>query len=240
MMANPNDASNKGVPSSVHAVAPTLERYTVDVLLGDVWKRPQLSMRDRSIVTLAVLIARNQSEHMPYYLDVALDNGVHPGEISGMLAHLAFYSGWANAMAAANVVQPVFERRGIDATQLAQTNAGMLALDQAAEARRHAVVQSKFGAVAPGLVQLTKDVLFRDLWLQPELSVRDRCLVTICSVIATAQTAQLAFYLNRALDNGISRAELSEVMAQVAFYSGWSSVYTALAVVKDVFEGRPG
>lgn len=114
----------------------------------------------------------------------------------------------------------------------------MLARDAAAEARRHAVVESRFGDVAPVLVQLTKDVLFEDLWRQPDLSSSDRCLVTICSVIATAQTAQLAFYLNRALDNGLSRAELLEVMTQIAFYSGWSSVYTALAVVKDVFEDR--
>jgi 4-carboxymuconolactone decarboxylase len=239
MMKNSNDVSTSGVPDSVGQVAPAFERYTAQVLLGDVWKRPQLSMRDRSLVTLSVLIARNQSEQTPYYLDVALDNGLKPSEISGMIAHLAFYSGWGNAMAAVKAVRPVFARRGIEAAELVLADAGPLRSDEVAEQRRHAVVKRKFGEIAPGLVQLTKDVLFQDLWLQPELSLRDRCLVTICSVIATAQTAQLAFYLNRAMDNGVSRAELSEVMTQVAFYSGWSSVYTALAVAKEVFEGRP-
>jgi 4-carboxymuconolactone decarboxylase len=238
-MDESNHISSSGVLESIRCVSPALERYTAQVLLGDVWKRPQLSMRDRSIITLSVLIARNQSEDMPDYLEVALDNGVKPSELSGMIAHLAFYSGWANAMAAAKVVRTVFEKRGIEANQLSSTDTQPLPVDELAEERRHAVVKRRFGEVATGLVQLTKDVVFQDLWLQPELSLRDRCLVTICSVIATAQTVQLAFYLNRAMDNGMSRAELSEVMTQIAFYSGWSSVYTALAVVKDVFEGRP-
>jgi 4-carboxymuconolactone decarboxylase len=228
-----------GVLETVRQVAPALERYTAQVLLGDVWQRPQLSVRDRSMLTLAVLIARGQSEQTPCYLALALDHGVQPGELSGMIAHLAFYSGWGNAMAASAVVRGVFEQRGIDAAQLSSSDVAPANPDSIAEARRHAVVKRKFGDVAPGLVQLTKQVLFDDLWLQPGLSPRDRCLVTICSVIATAQTAQLGFYLNRAMDHGVSRTELSELMTHVAFYSGWSSVYTALAVAREVFESRP-
>lgn len=232
-------ALENAILENMRRVSPALERYTAQVLLADVWKRPRLSTRDRSIITLSVLIARNQSADLPYYLEVALDHGVQPSEIAGMIAHLAFYSGWGNAAAAVRAALPIFARRGIDAGQLVAVGTDPLPLGGAAEAWRHAVVKRKFGDVAPGVVQLTRDVIFQDLWLQPELSLRDRCLVTICSVIATAQTAQLAFYLNRAMDNGVSRMELSEVMTQVAFYSGWSSVYTALAVVKEVFEGRP-
>ncbi|OON62367.1 4-carboxymuconolactone decarboxylase [Massilia sp. KIM] len=238
-MENTNYPRPGGIPDSVGRVAPALERYTSEILTGQVWQRPQLPMRDRSIVTISVLIARNQSEHLPSHVETALDLGVTPAALSALITHLAFYSGWANAIAATKVVEPVFERRGIDRSQLAPSGAQVLAQDPLAEERRHATVMRRFGAVAPGLVELTTDVLFRDLWLRPELSMRGRCLATIASVIATAQTAQLAFYLNRALDHGISRAELSEVMIQVAFYAGWSSAYTALAVLKDVFEGRP-
>lgn len=206
--------------------------------MGGLWQRPQLSARDRSIITLSVLIARNQSGQAAYYLEMALDSGVKPTEISGIISHLAFYSGWANAMEMVKIAQPIYERRGIDASQLFFPDAVPHQLDALAEERRHTVTVRRFGEVAPGLVQFTKDVLFEDLWLQPELSQRDRCIVTICSVIATAQTEQLAFYLNRAFDNGVSRGEISEVLTHVAFYSGWSSVYTAMAVAKDVFEGR--
>jgi 4-carboxymuconolactone decarboxylase len=76
----------------IRVVAPALEKYTQATLLGDVWKRPDLSPRDRSIVTLAALIARNQTIEMPYYLNLALNNGVKPREISKIITHLAFYS----------------------------------------------------------------------------------------------------------------------------------------------------
>ena len=81
----------------VQMVAPALERYTQNVLVGDLWKRPDLSQRDRSLVTLGVLIARNQTTELPSHLNLALDNGVKASEISEVITHLAFYSGWANA-----------------------------------------------------------------------------------------------------------------------------------------------
>jgi len=84
----------------VRKVAPALEAYTQNRLLGEVWKRPGLAPRDRSIVTLAALIARNQTIEMPYHFNLALDNGVKPREISEIITHLAFYAGWANAMSA--------------------------------------------------------------------------------------------------------------------------------------------
>jgi 4-carboxymuconolactone decarboxylase len=230
--------SSTNTLDDMRMVSPALEYYTTNVVLGDLWKRPQLSARDRSIVTLSVLIARNQSAEMPYYLDLALDSGLQASEISEIITHLAFYSGWANATAAVKVTKAVFERRGVDAAQLPPASAKLLPIDEAAEARRDTTVEQNFGAVAPGVVQLTRDILFHDLWLRPGLAPRDRSLATVCTVVATGQFAQLAFYLNRAMDNGLTSAQASEVMTQLAFYTGWSSVYTALPVVRDVFEQR--
>src|SRR5256886_16229134 len=102
----------------VRSVSPALEVYTQERLLGDVWKRPGLTPRDRSIVTLAALIARNQTIEMPYHINLALDNGVKPREISEIITHLAFYAGWANAMSAAAVAKDVFAAPNIDAEQL--------------------------------------------------------------------------------------------------------------------------
>jgi 4-carboxymuconolactone decarboxylase len=238
-MENSVHRSSSNALDGMRMVSPALEYYTTNVVLGDLWKRPQLSARDRSIVTLSVLIARNQSAEMPYYLDLALDSGLEPGEISEIITHLAFYSGWANATAAVKVTQAVFERRGVGAEQLPPASGKLLPIDEAAEARRDTAVEQNFGAVAPGVVQLTRDILFHDLWLRPGLAPRDRSLATVCTVVATGQFPQLAFYLNRAMDNGLTSAEASEVMTQLAFYTGWSSVYTALPVVKEVFAQRP-
>lgn len=81
----------------VRSVSPALEKYTLDVVAGNLWKRPDLSPRDRSIVTVSVLIARNQTIGMLHYFNLALDSGLKAGEISEIITHLAFYAGWSNA-----------------------------------------------------------------------------------------------------------------------------------------------
>src|SRR5882757_5556282 len=118
MASSSAQAEGTKMQEDVRMVAPALEKYTQGTLLGDVWKRPGLSARDRSIVTLAALIARNQTIEMPFYFNLALDNGVKPREISEIITHLAFYAGWANAMSAVAVAKFVFADRKIGADQL--------------------------------------------------------------------------------------------------------------------------
>jgi 4-carboxymuconolactone decarboxylase len=223
----------------VRSVAPALDAYTQGRLLGDVWKRPGLAPRDRSIVTLAALIARNQTIEMPYHFNLALDNGVKPREISEIITHLAFYSGWANAMSAVAVAKDVFAARHIGADQLPAVSVTPLPIDEAAEAQRATRVQEQFGSSFPGVVQYTTEVVFRDLWLRPDLAPRDRSLVTISALIANGQTAQLTPHLNKAMDNGLTQAQASEAITQLAFYVGWPNVFSAMPVAKDVFARRP-
>jgi 4-carboxymuconolactone decarboxylase len=223
----------------MHTVSPSLEHYTQGLLLGDLWKRPQLSSRDRSIVTVSVLIARNQTIEMPYYLNLALDNGVKPDELSEIITHLAFYSGWGNAASAVVAAKTVFDKRGITLAKLPAVPAERIPIDEAAEAQRATAVEHNFGAVAPGVVHYTTDALFHDLWLRPGLAPRDRSLVTVSALVATGQVQQLTYHLNRAMDGGLTKAQASEVMTQLAFYAGWPNVFSSLPVVKDVFEKRP-
>jgi 4-carboxymuconolactone decarboxylase len=223
----------------VRLVAPALEKYTHDRVLGDVWKRPGLAPRDRSIVTLAAPIARNHTIEMPHYVNLALDNGVTPREISEIITHLAFYSGWAHAMSAVAVAKDVFVQRRIETDQLPPASPPLLPLDQAAEAERAARVAQQFGTVAPGIVQYTTDVLFRDLWLRPDLAPRDRSLVTVSALIASGQVAQMPYHLNRAMDNGLTQAQAAEVITHLAFYVGWPNAFSAVPVVKEGFEKRP-
>ncbi len=225
-------------PDDVPSVAPALEKYTQDRLFGELWKRPDLSARDRSIVTVAVLVARNQTVEMPYYVNLALDSGVKPAEISEIITHLAFYSGWGNAMSAIAVTKDAFAKRGIQANQLPSASPKPLPLDEGAEADRAKRVGEQFGTVAPGVVQYTTDALFRDLWLRPDLAPRDRSLVTVSALIASGQVAQIPYHLNRAMDNGLTRAQASEALTHLAFYAGWPNVFSALPVAKDVFEKR--
>jgi 4-carboxymuconolactone decarboxylase len=223
----------------IRMVAPALDQYTQDRLLGDIWKRPGLTPRDRSVVTLAALIARNQTIEMSYHFNLALDNGVKPREISEIITHFAFYTGWANSMSAVAVAKDVFAERKIGADQLPAASPSLLPLNQAAEAQRGARVSEQFGVHFPGIVQNTTDILFHDLWLRPDLAPRDRSLVTVSALIATGQVAQMPYHLNRAMDNGLTQTEASEAIAHLAFYVGWPNAFSALPVAKDVFEKRP-
>jgi 4-carboxymuconolactone decarboxylase len=128
-------AEQSKMRKDMQMAAPALERYTDGMLLGEVWKRPGLSPRDRSIVTLAALIARNQTIEMAFYLGLALDNDVTPRELSEIITHLAFYSGWGNAMTASAVAKDVFAARHIGADQFpAVAPASSLPLDETAPA----------------------------------------------------------------------------------------------------------
>jgi len=115
----------------------------------------------------------------------------------------------------------------------------LVPLNEVAEAQRQSRNEQQFGSVAPGVLQYTTDVLFRDLWLRPNLAPRDRSLVTVSALIATGQVAQISYHLNRAMDNGLTQAQAAEVLTHLAFYVGWPNVFSALPVAKDVFEKRP-
>ena len=224
--------------NEITTVAPGLEKYAQGPL-ADLWKRSGLTPRDRSIVTISALIARNQTIEMPYYFNLALDNGVKPREISEIITHLAFYSGWENAMSAVTIGKVVFADRKIGADQLPPASPVPLPFDKDAEAKRAAAVEQQFGRVAPGIVQYTTEVLFRDLWLRPDLAPRDRSLVTVSALIANGQVAQISYHLNRAMDNGLTQTQASEVVTHLAFYAGWPNAFSALPIIKDVFEKRP-
>ena len=88
------------------------------------------------------------------------------------------------------------------------------------------------------MLQYTTDVLFRDLWVRPGLLPRDRSLVTVSALIAAGHVAQIPYHLNRAIDNGLTQAQASEALTQLAFYAGWPNVFSALPIAKEVFETR--
>ncbi|MFC5742552.1 carboxymuconolactone decarboxylase family protein [Dyella tabacisoli] len=86
-------------------IAPKLAELTDQVLFGDIWERPGLSPRDRSLATVATLIALNRTEQLPFHLRRALDNGIGHDELVELITHLAFYAGWPAAVSAVNVLR---------------------------------------------------------------------------------------------------------------------------------------
>jgi len=90
--------------------APKLVDLTDRVLFGDVWERPELSKRDRSLATVAALIAMNRADQLKFHLARALENGLTKQELIEAITHLAFYSGWPNAMSAITIAKEVFSK----------------------------------------------------------------------------------------------------------------------------------
>ncbi|MBY5645907.1 carboxymuconolactone decarboxylase family protein [Rhizobium leguminosarum] len=230
------DRRPRVAPPAVYETAPGLGHFTDDVLFGEVWERKELSPRDRSLVTVATLVATGKSAQTGGHVRRALDNGLKPDEIGEVITHLAFYTGWPNAMSAVTETKKVFNERGIG--PVLSSEADRIELEAAAEAARTATVDANVAPTAPALADLTNRTLFGDLWQRPDLSARDRSLVTMTALIAIGQSEQLPFHANRAMDNGLSSSEVSEVVTHVAFYAGWPRAMSAVPVLKTVLEAR--
>lgn len=226
------------LPDSIGLVAPALEAYSKTALFEGEWKADALSARDRSLVSFAALLARHETGLLEEHAALALDSGVTPAELSETITHLAFYSGWGNAIAAAEAVAPVFTARGVTADDLPAADPDLLPLNEEAEAARQKNVQSTYGSISQGVVDNTEQFLFRDLWLRPALEPRDRSLVTVAALIATGQPEQMTFHLSRAMDNGLTREEAGAMLSHLAFYTGWPRVFSAMPVAGAVFERR--
>ncbi len=95
--------------------------------------------------------------------------------------------------------------------------------------------QKRFGGFAPALVDYTDNVLFGQVWERPELSPRDRSLITVASLLTSGNTDQLVFHLDYAKRNGATETELIEAITHLAFYAGWPRAMSAMSVAKQVF-----
>lgn len=213
-------------------LAPGLAVLTDDVLFGDVWRRQDLSPRDRSLVTISVLIATGKSAQLAGHLGRALDNGLQPTEASGVLAHLAIYSGWPNAVSALDAYEQVYTARNVGTKALAGAAARPGA--PGPDTSRRMAVTDAVAAIAPKFAQLTTDVVFDDLWRRGDLSVRDRSLVTIAALAGMGEGDQLELYARRGLESGLTRAQIVEALTHLSFYAGWPRATRALTAVTRV------
>ena len=180
-------------------------------------------------MTITVLIATGKPAQLAGHLGRALDNGVQPGEASGVLAHLAIYSGWPSAVSALDVYEQVYTSRKVDTSALRAVGPRLPA--PASDAARALALTAEMGAVAPKFVQLTNEIVFDDLWRRSDLTMRDRSLVTIAAVAAMGDDDQLEIYLRRGLENGLTRAQIAEAVTHLGFYAGWNRAAKAMTAV---------
>ena len=106
---------------------------------------------------------------------------------------------------------------------------------QTADPELKARINELMGGIAPKMAELTSDVLYADIWERPELSKRDRSLVTVSALIAMNRLPQLRSHLKRAKANGVTEEEIVETITHLAFYAGWPNSVSAILVAKEVF-----
>jgi 4-carboxymuconolactone decarboxylase len=219
----PRPPAPRVAPAPIHAAAPALGWYSDNILFGEVWERPELSKRDRSIVTVSALITRGHMAQLTGHFNRALTHGLRPTEIVELVTHMAFYAGWPCAMSAVGVMREVFEARGVGSDQVTQS-LGTAPLPAG-------------NAEGPVLEELTERVLNGDLWQRTELAPRDRSLATIASLAAQSQLESLRVELVKGRDNGLGEKELCEAVSHLAFYAGWARASSALTVVRALYQG---
>jgi alkylhydroperoxidase/carboxymuconolactone decarboxylase family protein YurZ len=209
--------------------SPYLNEIRNDVLFGDVWERPGLSPRDRSLITIAVTQSLYATDQVRTHVGRGLDNGLTQAEIAELIAHVLVYSGFPTGVNAARAATEVFQQRNLPA------------VPPSTPRNREPVAPPAYPNSFPStpyLAALLNDFVYGELWERPDLSKRDRSLATIAVAQAMGASSELSSHLGRGLDNGVTQTEIAEVITHVAFYAGIPSAVNAARVAATVFERR--
>ena len=226
-----------------------LGSMAVDNVMGDLWCRPQLSRRDRSLVVISVLMAQARDEELEIHVANGLNHGLSRVEIDELLLHVAAYAGFPAAMSSLRKVDAAYRR--IDGTDHVTGREPAEHLDDAERDRRAADVRRTLTAgkaaadPAADLAAMQAalgDVgtlafrwAFGEIWSRPQLARRDRSLVVIAILGALGQAHELGFHVPAGLNHGLSRVEIEEVMVQLALYAGFPRAVDGMLATRKAF-----
>ncbi len=225
-----------------------LGSFAVDHVLGNLWSRPQLSRRDRSMIVVAFLATIGSAEELDAHVNGALNHGLTEAEVREVVNQVAGYAGFPMAMAATRILDAVVMRRtGVD--RLDKEPAA--ALDDDARARNAADLLSTLfagraatdptearagtAAALGGVGELAFDFAFGELWSRDVLSRRDRSMVTVAILGMLKAADELAIHVPGALNHGVTREEVEEVMVQLTVYGGFPRAVEGIKAARAAF-----
>ena len=217
-------------PSGAYDAAPYLGEVRNTYVYGDIWERPNLSKRDRSMITVAVNQALYATNELRLHMGRALDNGITQAEISEIIAHVLWYSGFPTGVNAARVAAEVFAMRNLPAIP-----------PGASPRQPPEEPEMEFpGAYpqTPYLRDLLNQIVYAETWKRNELSPRDRSMITVAVGTALYASSEVRYHVGRALDNNVTQDEISEIITHVTFYSGFPTGVNASRIAAEVFESR--
>ena len=241
------DADRAGL--SMQRSLGALGSFAVDYVMGDLWSRPHLAPRDRSLIVIAVLASMGSVDELAAHVRIGLNHGLTREEVDEVVLQVAAYAGYPPAMAASRVVERTYcaidgierqppraaaaekgdEERRADATDVLRTlTAGRAASDPA---QAMAAIVEQLGDVG----QLAFDWAFGEVWARPQLARRDRSLVVVAILTWLGNDRELAFHIPAALNHGLSRDEVREVMVQMCVYAGFPRAVEGMRAANEAF-----
>lgn len=240
-------------------LAPELARLTVEFAHGEIWNRPGLTVEDRALATLAMVIANgNQDGSVRDHVEACLRLGWTRAQITEVLIQMPLYVGWPQALTAAGPALEVFERvereglstasermRGLGERRQAEDDEtryrrGLTALGRISQASGEAVVDS-FDDIAPDLGRYIVEFSYGDVFARPNLDLKTRELATVAALTASGRTVDdtpLQVHVNAALNVGAERQEIVEAILHMLPYAGFVAVQQAMEVAAEVFAER--
>jgi 4-carboxymuconolactone decarboxylase len=220
-----------------------LGSFAIDVVMGDVWARPQFSRRDRSLIVISVLAAIGSDEELSLHTNVGLNHGLTRTEIEEILLHVAVYAGFPMAMKASRVVDDRFcQIDGVDRLHERAPSAFRDDAERRAAACdvRRTLTSGRSNPDPDGDFSAFVDRLgyqwaFGDVWSRDELSRRDRSIVVIAILTALSRVDELAFHVPASLNHGLSRVEVEEIMVQMTIYGGVPRAIEGTLAMQEAF-----
>lgn len=226
-----------------------LGSMALDNVFGDVWCRPQLSRRDRSLVVISALMSLQSVEELKGHIRIGLNHGLTREEISEILLTVAGYAGFPTAMPASRILDDVLRtstrssrgggsRSAPQRPRRATSSVGRTPPTCAAPwpALRPPRTRRRSGPMGGPVGELVYDFHFGEIWCRPEMSRRDRSLCVISILVALSMPAQLSFHIPAGLNHGLSREEVEEVMVQFVIYGGFPRSVVGMASAKQAFK----
>lgn len=227
-----------------------LGTFAVDHVLGNLWSRPQLSRRDRSLIVVTYLATIGATSELKTHVIGAVNHGLERDEIREIINQVAGYAGFPMAMQATRIVDKAFatldgvdrlpdrepapsaddDERFTAATDVLSTLFAGRAASDPAEAR--AGIVENLGGVG----EMAFDWGFGELWYRTELSRRDRSMVTVAILAMLKCADELALHVPAALNHGCSRTEVEEIMVQLTVYGGFPRAVEGLRAARAAFD----
>lgn len=218
--------------------------------VGEMWDRPQLSRRDRSLMIISVLAAQARDEELEMHTQVGLHHGLTRTEIEEINLHVSGYAGFPAAMAASRHMDAAFCKaegvERIEGRKPAERLSDSERMERAADVRR-TLTGGKANPDPEADLAAMRDYLgglgdwalkwaFGEIWSRPELSRRDRSLVVISILAALGQDSELAFHVPAGLNHGLTREEIEEIMTHLCLYAGFPRAVDGMRASKEAFE----